>query len=88
MKFKIQNSKFKIDFVVSGFMELFLESLLHIALVLPLLLIFMKERTTENYLRVLSIVVCYLVYYFALTLRYHFDCFDIIKGNWNWEVKI
>lgn len=69
-------------------MELFLESLLHIALILPLLLIFMKERTKENYLRVLSIVVCYLVYYFALTLRYHFDCFDIIKGNWNWEGKI
>ncbi len=69
-------------------MELFLESLLHIALVLPLLLIFMKEWTKENYLRVLSIVVCYLVYYFALTLRYHFDCFDIIKGNWNWEGKI
>ena len=69
-------------------MELFLESLLHIALILPLLLIFMKERTKENYLRVLSIVVCYLVYYFALTLRYHFDCFDIIKGNWNWDGKI
>ena len=69
-------------------MELFLESLLHIALILPLLLIFMKERTMENYLRVLSIVVCYLVYYFALTLRYHFDCFDIIKGNWNWDGKI
>lgn len=69
-------------------MELFLESLLHIALILPLLLIFMKERTKENYLRVLSIVVCYLVYYFALTLHYHFDCFDIIKGNWNWDGKI
>ena len=75
-------------------MELFLESLLHIALILhlvvilPLLLIFMKKRTKENYLRVLSIVVCYLVYYFALTLRYHFDCFDIIKGNWNWDGKI
>ena len=69
-------------------MELFLESLLHIAFILPLLLIFMKERTKENYLRVLSIVVCYLVYYFALTLRYHFDCFDIIKGNWNWDGKI
>ena len=69
-------------------MELFLESLLHIALILPLLLIFMKKRTKENYLCVLSIVVCYLVYYFALTLRYHFEYFDIIKGNWNWDGKI
>ena len=69
-------------------MELFLESLLHIAIILPLLLIFMKDRTKENYLRVLSIVGCYLVYYFALTLQYHFDCFNIINGSWNWDGKI
>lgn len=69
-------------------MELFLESLLHIVIILPLLLIFMKERTKENYLRVLSIVGCYLVYYFALTLQYHFECFNIINGRWNWDGKI
>lgn len=69
-------------------MELFLESLLHIVIILPLLLIFMKERTKENYLRVLSIVGCYLIYYFALTLQYHFDCFNIIDGSWNWDGKI
>ena len=69
-------------------MELFLESLLHIVIILPLLLIFMKERTKENYLRILSIVGCYLVYYFALTLQYHFDCFNIINGSWNWDGKI
>ena len=69
-------------------MELFLKSLLHIAIILPLLLIFMKDRTKENYLRVLSIVGCYLVYYFALTLQYHFDCFNIINGSWNWDGKI
>ena len=69
-------------------MKLFLESLLHIVIILPLLLLFMKERTKENYLRVLSIVGCYLVYYFALTLQYHFECFNIINGRWNWDGKI
>lgn len=62
--------------------------LLHIVIILPLLLYFMKERTWENYLRVLSIVGCYLIYYFVLTLQYHFDCFNIINGSWNWDGKI
>ena len=38
--------------------QLLLNPLLHLAVIIPLLLIFMKERTRENYLRVLSIVVC------------------------------
>lgn len=68
--------------------QFLLEPILHLVIILPLLLIFMKERTTKNYLRVLSIVVCYLIYYFALTLQYHFDCFNIIDGSWNWDGKI
>lgn len=68
--------------------QFLLEPILHLVVILPLLLIFMKERTKENYLRVLSIVSCYLIYYFALTLQYHFDCFNIIDGSWNWDGKI
>lgn len=68
--------------------QFLLEPILHLVVILPLLLIFMKERTTKNYLRVLSIVGCYLIYYFALTLQYHFDCFNIIDGSWNWDGKI
>ena len=68
--------------------QFLLEPILHLVVILPLLLIFMKERTKENYLRVLSIVGCYLIYYFALTLQYHFDCFNIIDGSWNWDGKI
>ena len=62
--------------------------ILHIAIILPLLLIFMKERTRENYLRVLGIVVCYFIYNATLTMQYHFDCLNIIKGSWNWDGKI
>lgn len=68
--------------------QFLLEPILHLVVILPLLLIFMKERTKENYLRVLSIVGCYFIYYFALTLQYHFDCFNIIDGSWNWDGKI
>ena len=68
--------------------QFLLEPILHLVVILPLLLIFMKERTKENYLRVFSIVGCYLIYYFALTLQYHFDCFNIIDGSWNWDGKI
>lgn len=68
--------------------QFLLEPILHLVIILPLLLIFMKERTKENYLRVLSIVGCYFIYYFALTLQYHFDCFNIIGGSWNWDGKI
>ena len=69
-------------------MELLLEPILYIVIILPLLLIFMKERTKKNYLRVASIVVCYFIYYFALTVQYQFDCLNIIGGNWNWDGKI
>lgn len=68
--------------------QFLLEPILHLVVILPLLLIFMNERTTKNYLRVLSIVGCYFIYYFALTLQYHFDCFNIIDGSWNWDGKI
>ncbi len=68
--------------------QFLLEPILHLVVILPLLLIFMNERTKENYLRVLSIVGCYFIYYFALTLQYHFDCFNIIDGSWNWDGKI
>ena len=68
--------------------QLLLNPLLHLAIILPLLLIFMKERTRENYLRVLTIAFCYFVCYVALTLQNYFSCFNIIGGNWNWVGKI
>lgn len=68
--------------------QLLLNPLLHLAIILPLLLIFMKERTRENYLRVVTIAFCYFVCYVALTLQNYFSCFNIIGGNWNWDGKI
>lgn len=68
--------------------QMVITPLLHIAIILPLLLIFMKERSRENYLRVLSVVVCYFIYNAALTMQFQFDGLNIIHGNWNWDGKI
>lgn len=68
--------------------QLLLNPLLHLAVIVPLLLIFMKERTRDNYLRVLSIVVCYFIYNAALTMQFQFNCLNIIHGSWNWDGKI
>ena len=68
--------------------QMVITPLLHIAIILPLLLIFMKERTRENYLRVLGIVVCYFIYNAVLTVQFQFDCLNIIHGNWNWDGKM
>lgn len=68
--------------------QMVITPLLHIAIILPLLLIFMRERTRENYLRVLGIVVCYFIYNAVLTIQFQFDCLNIIKGGWNWDGKI
>lgn len=56
--------------------------------ILPLLIIFMKERTRVNYLRVLSIVACYYLYSIALYLPYLFDSLHFINGSWNWNGKL
>ena len=86
--FLLQSKEETIEKEIMPNFQLLLEPLLHLVVVLPLLFIFIKERTRENYLRILSVVFCYLIYYFALTLQYHFDCFNIIKGAWNWDGKI
>ena len=66
----------------------FINPLLNIAIILPLLLLFMKERTRENYCRIFSIVLCYYICNLALTAQFHIDCLNIIGGSWNWDGKI
>ena len=68
--------------------QAFLQPLLHIVIILPLLLIFLKARTRNNYLRVLSITFCYYIYSIFLFLPHLVDSFHIINGNWNWNGKI
>ncbi len=67
---------------------LFINPLLNIAVILPLLLLFMRKRTRENYCRIFSIVLCYFICNLALTAQLHIDSLNIIGGNWNWDGKI
>ena len=66
---------------------LFINPLLNIAVILPLLLLFMKERTWENYFRIFSVILCYFICNLALTVQFHVDFLNIIGGNWNWDGK-
>lgn len=66
----------------------FINPLLNIAVILPLLLLFMRKRTRENYCRIFSIVLCYYICNLALTAQFHIDCLNIIGGSWNWDGKI
>lgn len=62
-------------------------SLLNIAIILPLLLLCMKERTRTNYIRVLSIALCYFISNLALILP-NISIFNFIDGSWNWDGKM
>lgn len=65
-----------------------LELVLHLAVVLPLLLWFMKERKRENYLKLGLFAALYIFNQLALSLPNHVAVFDFTGGNWNWSGKI
>lgn len=67
--------------------QLITQSLLNIAIILPLLLLSMKERTWANYIRILSIALCYFINNLALILP-NIPIFNFIDGSWNWDGKI
>lgn len=67
--------------------QLLIQSLLNIAIILPLMLLFMKERTRANYIRVLSVALCYFVSNLALILP-NSPVFNFIGGSWNWDGKV
>ncbi|MCU0434226.1 MAG: CPBP family intramembrane metalloprotease [Bacteroidia bacterium] len=66
----------------------FLELLIHLAVVLPLALWLMKDRSRKNYLRLGLFSVLYLINQLALSLPYYVPAFDFIGANWNWDGKI
>lgn len=68
--------------------QAFIQPLLHILIILPLLIIFTKDRTRNNYFRVLSIAFCYYIYCIFLFMPHLVDSLHIINGNWNWNGKI
>jgi uncharacterized protein len=64
------------------------ESLLQLAVVLPLIFLFLKKYDKENIKRILSFSFIFVSYQLLLNLPVNFDSLKIIHGNWNWTGKI
>ncbi|MDR1198527.1 MAG: CPBP family intramembrane metalloprotease [Prevotellaceae bacterium] len=68
--------------------KILLEALLQILVLIPFAVIFLKEKTKVNFLRLLIFVFCYVVYQIFLVLPKINSAFDFIKSSWNWDGKI
>lgn len=68
--------------------RIFIEPLLHIAVILPFLLLLIKDRTWANLFRIVSIAICYYTYSIALSLPKLIPSFNFINSRWNWDGKI
>lgn len=68
--------------------KIFLEAVLQIILLIPFTILFLKEKTKMNFLRIIIFIFCYLVYQISLVLPKINSAFDFIKSDWNWDGKI
>jgi len=68
--------------------RIFFESLLQLIMVVPLILLFIKEHNKENYQRIIAFGVIFLSYQLIINLPNFHDTFKLINGNWNWNGKI
>jgi membrane protease YdiL (CAAX protease family) len=64
------------------------EAFLQIIIIVPLAVLLVKKRTTENYLRILFFALIYIVYQIVLILPKFMEQLKFIGGNWNWEGKL
>ena len=67
---------------------LVLEPILHIAILLPFIILLLKEKSTINFQRILVFATSYIVYQVALVLPKLAPAFDFIQSSWNWDGKI
>lgn len=65
-----------------------LEPLLHLILVLPFLLFFLKSKNREALIIVAAFSIYFLLNAFIVHLPLEFKQLDFIDGNWNWSGKI
>ncbi|MTG98922.1 CPBP family intramembrane metalloprotease [Myroides sp. BIT-d1] len=64
------------------------EALMQLGALLPLMILFMKDRGKKDFMRIGIFCFVFVLYSFALRLAHVFDSFYIIKGNWNWNGKL
>lgn len=65
-----------------------IEAFIQIAIVLPLVFLFLKNYKQANLLRVLSFVFCFVVYQLVLVLPRLYIGMDFIQSSWNWDGKL
>lgn len=65
-----------------------LEALIQVIPVVLIAIIILKDRTNENYLRLLFFIIIYVVYQLILVLPRFISELDFIQSDWNWEGKI
>ena len=68
--------------------KIFLEALLQVLPIILLSILFLKEKTKINFLRILIFTFCYVIYQIFLVLPKINSSFDFIKSSWNWDGKI
>lgn len=64
-----------------------LEAALQVGVLIPFSILFMKERTRDNYLRILFFALIYIGYQIVLVLPKLVKTLNFIDSNWNWEGK-
>ncbi len=68
--------------------KLFIEPILHIVVLIPFIIILLKEKSTLNVQRIFAFSISYIVYDIALILPKISPVFDFTKSSWNWDGKI
>lgn len=65
-----------------------LEALLQVIVVIPFCLIFLKERSKDDLVKIALFSSIYIVYQIVLVLPRLIPALNIIDSRWNWEGKV
>ncbi|WP_025125036.1 CPBP family intramembrane glutamic endopeptidase [Myroides odoratimimus] len=65
-----------------------LEALMQVGVLLPFMILFMKDRSKKDFMRIGIFCFVFVLYSCALMLVQVSDSFRIINGSWNWSGKV
>ncbi|AJA70591.1 MULTISPECIES: CPBP family intramembrane glutamic endopeptidase [Myroides] len=65
-----------------------LEALMQVGVLLPFMILFMKDRSKKDFMRIGIFCFVFVLYSCALMLVQISESFRIINGSWNWSGKV
>lgn len=68
--------------------KLFLEPVIQVLILVPFIMLLLKEKSVLNFQRIFIFTICYIIYQMALVLPKIDPIFDFVKSSWNWDGKI